>query len=171
MINMRGGAGPRIRPVPKESTMSTRKPHAAGDGSAAATDAIPLGDLPRQQLVASTNAACAVLRGFESIRRIQQATAHEALAQHRAVAQKLREPCQPMELLAMQAELVRHDLQGAAMYWQQLGAAVIEMQRELLGGIASATVAEAGLQAAQAVAPGLNPFLFTVNGAQHAPAA
>ena len=149
--------------------MSTRKPPPHGNGHHAATDPASFGDLPRQQLAAGTQAACAVFRGFESMRRIQQKAAHQALAHHQAMCEKLKEPCHPMDLLAVQAELLRFDVHGAAMYWQQMASAMLDMQRELLGGVARGE-AEDGGATANAAAPGFNPFFFTVSGAPHATA-
>lgn len=150
--------------------MSTRKPTATADSSTHGAGSPPWSDLPRQQLAATAQACCAVFRGFEAIRRVQQKTAHQALAHHQAIAGKLKEPCQPLDLLALQAEMVRFDLQGATTYWQQVASAVLEMQRELVGGAASAAQSEA--QQLSGGTPGslatLNPFAFTVNGGQHA---
>src|SRR6478609_11332169 len=113
--------------------MSTRKPNGSHAGATAPADMMQWSDLPRQQMAAAAQANCALFRGVEAIRTIQQKTAHQALAHRRAIAGKLREPCHPMDLVAVQGELLRFDLQGAAMYWQQLGAALLDMQREMLG--------------------------------------
>lgn len=141
--------------------MSTR----TSGGSAAppaAADIPGWNDLPRRQLATTAQACCAVFRGVEAIGRVQQKAAHEALARHQVVAERLKEPCQPMELLALQAEMVRFDVQGATLYWQQVASAVVAMQRELLG---SAAPSEAGSAAdANAAARGPNPFLFEVKG-------
>ncbi|WP_427914934.1 phasin family protein [Ramlibacter sp. MMS24-I3-19] len=148
--------------------MSTRKPSATAGPSPAGADLAAWNDLPRQQLAACTQACCAMFRGFEAVRRVQQKTAHQALAHHQAIAEKLNEPCHPMDLVAMQTEMIRFDMQGAAMYWQQVASAILEMERELLGSTASAAQSEAdqmssGL-AGQVPMPGLNPFFFNVNG-------
>jgi len=154
--------------------MSTRKPSATADPTTPGADLAAWNDLPRQQLAACTQACCAMFRGFEAVRRVQQKTAHQALAHHQAIADMLKEPCHPMDLVAMQAEMVRFDMQGATMYWQQLASAIFEMQRELLGNAASAAQAEAGQVSGgisgQVPMPGLNPFFFNVNGGQRAAA-
>ncbi|MGZ5269672.1 MAG: phasin family protein [Ramlibacter sp.] len=153
--------------------MSTRKTQAGTGGMHAASPG-PGGwtDLPRQQMAACTHAACALFRGYEAIRRIQQKAAHQALAHHQAIATRLKEPCPPMELLALQAEMLKYDLNGAAAYWQQLAAASLEMQRELLGSVVTGMQAEADEAAAngQATGPDLSPFSFKVSGAQQASA-
>lgn len=154
--------------------MSTRKPSATAGHALAGADLAAWNDLPRQQLAACTQACCAIFRGFESVRRVQQKTAHQALAHHQSIAEKLKEPCHPMDLVAMQAEMARFDLQGATMYWQQVAAAILEMGRDLLGSTAAAAQAEADEQSAgfsgQVPMPGLNPFFFSVNGGQRQPA-
>lgn len=142
--------------------MSTRK--TAGAAAQAPAPAAALGDWHRHGLAAGTRAACAVFRGFEAMRRVQLQAAREALARHEAAAGQLAQPRQPADLLALQAELARYDLQGAALYWQQLGAAMVAMQRDLLAGVAqsaqeaqAATADTAGPQAGASLA-GLAPF-------------
>lgn len=154
--------------------MSTRKPSAPAGPSTPGADPAMWNDLPRQQLAATAHACCAVFRGFEAIRRVQQKTAHQALAHHQVIAEKLREPCNPMDLVAMQAEMMRFDLQGATAYWQQLASAMLEMQRELMGSVSAAGQGE-GAQGPgggypQVAVPGLSPFFFAVNPAQRASA-
>lgn len=151
--------------------MSTRKSAAApAAGSGALPSAAAFNDVPRQQMAAAMRASCALFRGFEAMRRIQQKTAHQALSHHQAVAERLSEPCQPLELLALEADVLRFDLQGAAQYWQQLGVVMLEMQRELLAGVSASAQAE-GEDASAATAgfapmPGLPPFFFGLNGGQ-----
>lgn len=144
--------------------MSTRTSSATA-AHAAAADIPGWNDIPRQQMAAAAQALCAVFRGFEAIRRMQEKTARQALAHHLALADKLKEPCRPMDLVAIQAEMVRFDVQGAALYWQQLAGAVVAMQRELLGGtMALKDDATAGL--ADTAGPAVNPFLFDVKVAR-----
>lgn len=103
------------------------------------TGAIPAGflaDLGRQQLAVATDAACALLRGSEAMRAIQHQAAHEASLRHQAAAQKLHGSCEPADLLAIQSDLLSFDLQGATQYWQQITAAALQSQVEMM---ASAT--------------------------------
>lgn len=144
--------------------MSTRAPGATASRPAAAVDTPGWNDLPRQQMAAAAQACCAVFRGFEAIRRMQQMAAQQALAHHQALAERLKEPVHPMDLVAIQAEMVRFDVQGATVYWQQLAGAMAAMQRELL---ASAVPTKADDAASAHRAPamgGPNPFLFDVKG-------
>ena len=115
-------------------------------------------DLPRQQLAIGTRSACALFRGFESMRKIQQRTAHHALSQYQAAAERLRQPCNPVDVLMLQAELLRFDMDEAARYWQQLGQAALEMQQMVLDSMAAAMREESeeavgNLQALAAAVP------------------
>jgi hypothetical protein len=90
-------------------------------------------DLGRQQMAVTTEAACAMFRGFEAMRKVQEQAAHDAAQRHAFAVQKLQQPCGAAELLAIQSELLSFDVDGATRYWQQLGAAALEMQTEVLG--------------------------------------
>ncbi|MDB5883055.1 MAG: hypothetical protein JWP43_2933 [Ramlibacter sp.] len=114
-------------------TVKTSRSSSGEATSAAAT--APLGllaDLPRQQLALITQSASALLRASEGVRKVQQETAHRAVAQHQQLAEKLRAPCDLNELMAMQGELLRFNLQEAARYWQQIFTAGFRAQAELV---------------------------------------
>ncbi len=85
-----------------------------------------LADLGRQQLAVAADAACA----------LQHQAAHEASLRHQAAAQKLHGNCEPADLMAIQSDLLSFDLQGATQYWQQITAAALQSQVEMM---ASAT--------------------------------
>lgn len=89
-------------------------------------------ELPRQQLTLAAESACAVFRGFEAMRKIQEKAAHQALQHYSRAAEKLKETSEPAQVMQVQADLLRFDLEGATQYWQQLGAAAADMQRELM---------------------------------------
>lgn len=108
-----------------------------------------MADMGRQQMAVATEAACAMFRGFESMRKVQEQAAHAAAQRHAAAAQKLQRPCAPMELVAIQSELLSFDAEGATRYWQQLGAAVLEMQTEMLGCCGKLVVPDAVLASAR----------------------
>ncbi|HSV84919.1 MAG TPA: phasin family protein [Ramlibacter sp.] len=88
-------------------------------------------DLPRQQLAAAVDTACAMFSGSEAMRSIQQRAAHEALQRHGVAAEKLKGRCTPLEVMAVQLDLTRSDLEGALAYWQQLFATMVEMQARM----------------------------------------
>ncbi|MFI5444721.1 phasin family protein [Polaromonas sp. UC242_47] len=114
--------------------MSTKSSRAASSNEAASAGTAPwnlLADFGHQQLVLATESACAVFRGSEAMRKIQQQAAHDAALHHEAIAQKLRSQSEPSDLLAIQADLMRFNLQGATQYWQQLAAAMIQTQVDM----------------------------------------
>ena len=106
-----------------------------------------LGDFGRQQMATAVDASCAMQRGFESVRRIQQGAAHAALARHKAAAQKLHGGCDASQLQALQAALWQGDLQAANQYWQELGGALLEMQTEMMGCASHLVDSESALHA------------------------
>jgi len=111
---------------------ASRPPLSREAASADPTQWNLLADLGRQQLALATESACAMFRGSEAMRKIQQQAAQQASEHHQAVAQKLRGPCEPTDLLAIQSDLLRFNLQGAALYWQQLGVATLKTQVEMM---------------------------------------
>ena len=129
--------------------MSPRKttvPRQADDGQPAWNS---MADLGRQQMAVATDAACAMFRGFEAIRKVQEHAAHEAALRHASAARKLQHSCSPMELLAIQSELLSFDVDGATRYWQELGAAALEMQTEMMGCCGKLAGADAFLASAR----------------------
>lgn len=126
-------------------------------------------EVPRQQLTLAAESACAVFRGFEAMRKIQEKAAHQALQHYSRAAEQLKETSEPARLMQIQADLLRFDLEGATQYWQQLGAAAADMQRELMACCAH-MVDQSALQRAAssgdsfpAMASAFSPF-FPFNG-------
>jgi hypothetical protein len=120
--------------------MSTKKtvrpaspPEATTTTAAALAPWNLLSDLGRQQFALATESACAMFRGSEAMRKVQQEAAHHSSEHHEAAAQKLRGPCAPAELLAIQSDLLRFDMQEAAQYWQQMADAALKAQLEMMG--------------------------------------
>jgi len=93
-----------------------------------------LTEISRWQMAMAAESACAMFRGVEAMREVQQKMAHETLAQHEAAAHKLHDACAPGDLLSIQSALLRSDLQGAMQYWQQLGGAALKAQVDLMDG-------------------------------------
>ena len=81
----------------------------------------------------ATQSAGALFRGSEAMRKIQLHAAHQASVRHEAAAHKVREGCEPTDLLAIQSDLLRFDLQEATEYWQQLAAVALQTQVEMMG--------------------------------------
>ena len=126
-------------------------------------------EMGRQQLAVAHESSSALYRGSEALRRVQQEIAHEASVRHTEAAQKLAGPCQPADLLAVQTELVRANVQSLTHYWQELSMVALQMHREMMlstthmlenesgGGIKSA------LEAFQATIPPM-PTSFFIPG-------
>ena len=132
---------------------ATARKSAAARG-AAPTQLTPLGilaDLGRPQMCVAAEASGAMLRGLETMRRIQQEAAHDASVRHDAVAGKLHNARAPMDLMAMQAELLQADWQSANRYWQDLAGTAIEMQVEMMGCASHLVDSETALESASAV--------------------
>lgn len=110
-----------------------------------------------------TESADVMLRGFEAIGKINERAIQSALARYAAAAAKLNVQRQPMDLLALPADLMRSEIEGATRYWQELGGATMEMQAELLGCSSHLVDSDALLQATHALdaLPVFAPFLPT----------
>ena len=92
-----------------------------------------LSDVTRQQLSLMTQAACAVLGSTEAIGKIQQQAAHQASLRHEAAAESLRGEVEPLDVLAIQSDLLRQDVQEAAQYWAQLASTAMKSQLDMMG--------------------------------------
>lgn len=110
-----------------------------------------LGGTGQQQALAATKCATEMFRGFEAMRKVQEQAAHAAAQRHAAVTEKLKNRFGPSDLLAVQAELMQFDFDAATRYWQQLGAAAMEMQTRMLGCVNHLVGSDALLEAASAI--------------------
>jgi hypothetical protein len=125
------------------------KPQAAAQAALAPWAA--WSDLGRQQFAMAADGASAMFRGFEAMRKVQEQAAHEAAQRHARAADRLRSPCQPTDLMAIQSDLLGFDVQGASRYWRDLAAAAMEMQTELAGCAGRLVDSSAVLEAASAL--------------------
>jgi hypothetical protein len=112
-----------------------------------------LADLPRQQMALITQSTSALLRASESMRKVQQQAAHRAFTQHEQASERLRAPCDFNELMTIQSELLRFNMQEAAQYWQQIASAALRIPVELAGS------------ASQVMASGSEPTLESLQKA------
>jgi hypothetical protein len=123
-------------------------------------------ELSRQQLAIATEGATALYRGSEALRKVQQETAHEASLHHAQAAQKLFSPCQPSDLLSVQTELMRTNMESATHYWQQLMVVALQTQREMMQSLNHMLESESGsgmksaLEAFQAAVPPMATSFF-----------
>jgi hypothetical protein len=130
------------------------KPAASKPAPAAPAPALErAADFNRQQMVAASEAASALFRGFEVIRRIQEQAAHAAAERHAVAAEQMRSRASPADLAMLQAEVLGQDLASAARYWQELADATLEMNTEVLNSAVQLVNAEDVLAAASALFP------------------
>ncbi|MDQ3061195.1 MAG: phasin family protein [Pseudomonadota bacterium] len=158
---------PTLFPAPKETDMNRQLPCPASAGQALGSELASwslLPDFNRQQLAMATEIACTLFRSSEAMRKIQQEAAHHASLRHEAAMQKLRANCTPVELMAIQTDLLRFDLEKASQYWQQLAALALQTQVEIITTTSHVHDSEAGnslkstLSAFQATLPLINGF-------------
>jgi hypothetical protein len=139
---------------------SSRSASTGDSGTDASSSMNLVTDLPRRQLAMMSQSASALYRGSETVRQIQQQAAQRASQHHQEAAEKLRESRDFGEVMAIQTELLRVNLQESAQYWQQLATAVLKVQSEMISG------------AGQVLDPGAEPtldalqraFAATLNG-------
>jgi hypothetical protein len=108
-------------------------------------------DCGREQLAVAFDASCAVLRGIEAMRAIQQRTAQEAAARHESAALQLRDAAASGDLMSVPLGLWQADLQAANHYWQELAAAALETQTEVMASALHLFNADTALQGVSAV--------------------
>jgi hypothetical protein len=89
-------------------------------------------ELPRRQLALIAQSASALCRCSEDLRRVQQEAAERATEHYEGAVDRLRGDCDYNELLSVQAEMFRFNLQEAAQYWQKLAMAGMKMQAEVV---------------------------------------
>jgi hypothetical protein len=139
-------------------------PAAAVPAAARGAPADAFADCGREQLAVAFESSCAVLRGIEAMRAIQQRTAQEAAARHAAAALQLRDAGAGGDLMSIPLQLWQGDLQAANRYWQELAAAAMETQTEVMASALHLFNADTALQGVSAVEalealPGLRNIL------------
>jgi hypothetical protein len=135
--------------------MSRKKAEAA---SPPPVSAIADGELSRNQFEAGERCLSTLCRGMETFGKIQSQAAHHAAAYHAEVARRVHSPKNGMDLLAIEADVMRFEIQETMQMWQQLGTAALELQRELLAGAWQATQGDGSSMNAM---PAFAPFMGT----------
>ena len=127
-----------------------RRPVAdAGQGKVSGFDF--LADFGREQLAMMMDAYAAMFRGFEAMRGIQQQAAQQASARHETAANQMRGTFAPNDLMTIPFGLLQEDLQSATRYWQELAAAALETQTEIMGCAGHLMNTDAALETASAI--------------------
>jgi hypothetical protein len=104
-------------------------------------------DFGKQQINVATESAGAIVRGFDAMRKVQLHAGERAMTRHSAVLEKMKAANEPLNLLALQTQLMAVDAENTSLYWQDLGAAMMEMQSEILGCCSHLVDSEAMLHA------------------------
>jgi hypothetical protein len=110
-----------------------------------------LADFGREQLAMVMDASSAMCRGFEAIRGIQQQAAQQASSRHQAAASRMRDASSPADWMSIPIGLLQEDLQSAVRYWQELAAATLETQTEMMECTGHLIDADAVLESASAM--------------------
>ncbi|MDQ3060620.1 MAG: phasin family protein [Pseudomonadota bacterium] len=125
-----------------------------------------LTEIGRQQLAVASESTSAMYRGSEALRKVQQETAHEASVRHAKAAEKLFSPCQPADMVALQTELMRSNMQSATHYWQELATVALQTHREMMLSMSHLISSDSGsgmksaMDAFQAVIPPMATSFF-----------
>jgi len=116
----------------------TNKP---GQVKAAAQHA-PSGDywaqLSVKQAAWALDNSCALVRGFEAMRKVQLNAAHQALAQLQAARERLQRFDSTTEAMSLQTELAQQDGAAALRYWRDLFDIGMKTQQEMAKTMATA---------------------------------
>lgn len=148
--------------------MTTKTTPTASSRGGKTADLAPwnlLADFGRLQFALAADSASAMFRGAEAIRKVQQQAAHQAAVHHESAAQRLRDPHGPAELLAIESDLLRFDMQEAAHYWQQIATAMMKTQLEMMGCASHLLAAGAGDSFKPAIEAWQNSLASSLNGA------
>ncbi len=154
--------------------MSTKTTQRAPPHEATAADFAPwnlLANLGRLQFALMADSASAMFRGSEAIRKVQQQAAHQAAVHHESAAQRLRDPHGPAELLTIESDLLRFDMQEAAHYWQQIATAMMKTQLEMMGCASHLLGAGVGDSFRPAIEAWQSSLACALNGAANRPTA
>ena len=101
----------------------------------AAPGQLAAADLARQQLAAMADGASAVLHASEVFGQVRQQAMQRAALMHQQTAEKLRSISSPAELLTIQSGLMMSSLQESTQFWQELTAATMKLQAEMVGRV------------------------------------
>jgi len=108
-------------------------------------------DYGQQQMAVATESAGAMFRGFEAMRKIQEQAGNRTMMLHAAALEKMQHAKEPAQLMAVQSELLGQDTECAARYWQELSAAALEMQTQMLSCCSHLVDSEAVMNATAAM--------------------
>jgi hypothetical protein len=140
----------------------------AAEAAAGAADQTGMTEIARQQLSMAVDATSVLYRATEAVQQIQHQMTQRAALRYQQMADKLRAATSPAEVFAIQSSLFTSGMQEATQYLQDLAAASMKMQGDIMRrGTDQST--QAAAPAAFAVNPMLQAWqtMFTapLNGA------
>lgn len=133
----------------RAATTASAAAAAAGRAEGAADAALTY---TQDQLQALIALADVMFKGAEEMRRCQMQAAHEARLRHEKAQAEVAHASSAGDLLGVQNELMRFDLEAAGKYWQQLASIVASAQSEAMNLLTRSLAqlnADAGRLAAQ----------------------
>jgi hypothetical protein len=139
-------------------TAKTTTTRAANAQDASIPGQTAVNEITRQQLAAVADGASALLRASEVISQVQQQAVQRAALTQQQTAEKLRSMNHPGELLIIQSGLMMTNMQEAAQYMQELTAASLRLQAEVLGRVGQQQSAGSNVAGA-AMSPVMSPMM------------
>ena len=138
--------------------MASKTPKTRAASAAAAVSSTPdvALSLSQDQMQALIGLTDVLFKGAEEMRRCQMEAAHQAREHHEHTQARVAKARTPAELIELQTELLRFDLESSSRYWQQLAAICVATQASsmsLLSRSASAPLAPEAPAATVADAP------------------
>ncbi len=120
--------------------MASRNPQAAASRTRAAAASVPLSGttessgfaLAQEQMQSLMSLADLVLKRAEELRQCQLEAATQARKRHDKARADVASAGNPSELLNVQAEMLREDLESASQYWQRMASICTAAQAETL---------------------------------------
>lgn len=86
----------------------------------------------RHQLTDVAETTSVMYRAAESLQQIHQQLTQRVALRHQQMTERLREANSPADLMTIQATLLTSGIQEAAQYWQDLAAAGLKIQADLM---------------------------------------
>ncbi len=113
--------------------MATKPTRASADREQESlTGQAALTEQTRHQLADAAETTSVMYRAAETLQQIHQQLTQRVALRHQQMTERLREANSPADLMTIQATLVTSSIQEAAQYWQDLAAAGLKMQADMM---------------------------------------
>ena len=123
--------------------MASKNPKTRAASTVAAVSSTPDGalSLSQDQMQALIGLTDVLFKGAEEMRRCQMEAAHQAREHHEQTQARVAKARTPAELIELQTELLRFDLESSSRYWQQLAAICVATQASSMSLLSRSAVA------------------------------